>query len=146
MSHPFQEGGLIAWELNRDIRAHVLRAQKPSVDATDKLSEEENKRLNEARDDAERSRIWAELVIPKLKKSDMVQGAVDFLGSLEPERMMSLFDRLVRYTNVDGSSLANPTHRDTVMDYRSMVPLMAAIIQHNDFLDLDASALLQIQA
>lgn len=145
--HPFDEGGLIAFELNRDIRAHVLRSQKVTVQAMDSLSAADSQRLESAADDTERAKIFAELVAPRLKKSELVQGAVDFLSSLEPARMMSLFKRLVAYTSVDGGSLGEPAHYALHMagNYKIVVPLMAAVISHNDFFDLDASELLQIQ-
>jgi hypothetical protein len=146
--HPFDEGGLIAFELNRDLRAHVLRSQNVTMKALDGLSADEAKRLEEAGTDAERSRVFAELVAPKIKKSELVQGAADFLAAMDPERMLALFKRLVKYTAVDGAELGNPAHYALHMtgNYKVVVPLMAAVIEHNDFLDLDASELLQIQA
>lgn len=147
-AHPFEEGGLIAFELNRDIRAHVLRSQKVTMGALDSLSDDDKTKIEAASTDAERAKVWGELVAPKIDKGELVAAAADFLSSLEPSRMMSLFKRLVAHVEVDGLKLGTPAGYELHMagNYKVVVPLMSAVIEHNDFLDLDASELLQIQA
>jgi hypothetical protein len=139
--HPFAEGAVIAFQLNRDLRSHVIESQKATMRALDDLTPEQTKRLEDAKDNDERTKIWIEIVAPKISKEDLAQSAVNFLRSINPKEMVSLFSEMAKYTkSADGKPLGE------VLTYKTMIPLMAAIIEQNDFLDLDASELLQIQA
>ena len=139
--HPYSEGLEIALRLNRDLRSHVIESQKATMKAIDELTPEQNKQLENAKTDDERTKLWVEIVAPKISKEQLAQSAVNFLRSVDPREMTSLMESIFKYTKHMGNKpLAD------VLSYKSTIPLMSAVIEQNDFLDLDASELLQIQA
>lgn len=139
--HPYSEGLEIALRLNRDLRSHVIESQKATMKAIDELTPEQNKQLENAKTDDERTKLWIEIVAPKISKEQLAQSAVNFLRSVDPKEMTSLMGSLFKYV-----THAAKKPLDEVLTYKSTIPLMAAVIEQNDFLDLDASELLQIQA
>jgi len=112
--HPFAEGAVIAFQLNRDLRSHVIESQKATMRALDDLTPEQTKRLEDAKDNDERTKIWIEIVAPKISKEDLAQSAVNFLKSINPKEMVSLFSDMAKYTkSADGKPLGELT--DTIL-------------------------------
>lgn len=136
--HPWNEGSAIAFELGRAIRSHVLASQKPTMAAMAGLSDENKKRLDDAPNDEARSKLWVELVMPKIDQSQLLDGAITFLQGMDSEKMAKLVTLLFKYVPE-----FDPT---TGIPYKDVVPLMKEVIEHNDFLELDASDLLQVMA
>ena len=136
--HPWNEGAAIAFELGRAIRSHVLASQKPTMAAMAGLSDEDKKRLDDAPNDEARSKLWVELVMPKIDQSQLLDGAISFLQGMDSEKMSKLVTLLFKYVPEFDPLKGIP--------YKDVVPLMKEVIEHNDFLDLDASDLLQVMA
>ena len=143
---PFTEGLEIAFELNHALRAHVLSSQKATMAMIDQLPAEQKAALEGAETPADREKIWLEQIAPKMDKSSLLQAAADFLHQLKPREMVAMAFSLFKYTTINGKSMADESVLMTEMsgNYKIVVPLMAAIIEQNDFLDLDASELLQV--
>ena len=148
-THPFMEGLPIAFELNKSIRAYVLNSQKATMAAMDSLDEDTRKKLEDpSLSETERQKLWTEAIMPKLDRASLISSAVDFLSSLEPERMTSLALKLFKYVHVGAEKLDNEATLRRVMtgNYKCVVPLMAAVIEQNDFLDLSGEELLNLGA
>jgi hypothetical protein len=138
-SHPYGESMPIALELARSIQSHVMMASKqPTVDAMKKLKPEEKKRIEDCATDEERQKLFIELVVPKMDQMAMMGAAVNFLQTMEPEKMASLINRCFAYVGGYDPLIGVPL--------KDVVPLFKAVVEHNDFLDLDASDLLQALA
>ncbi|MBT9548606.1 MAG: hypothetical protein IV090_24645 [Candidatus Sericytochromatia bacterium] len=148
--HPYEEGAELAWELQRLIGPHVLEYQKPAVQAMSELTSEQRKRMESAKGD-ELEKAYQELIVPHIDKQQhkLIEAAQSYLSSLHPKDLTRLSVELFRYVQLpDGGNLSDSATRNMYFqgNYKPVVPLMAAVIQVNDFLDLDASELLQVQA
>ena len=138
-SHPYHEAMPIALDLARSIKSHVMLASKqPTIDAMNKLNAEEKKRIEDCSTDEERQNLFIEIVVPKMDQTAMMGAAVNFLQTMEPDKMAGLINRCFAYVAEYDPLLGVPL--------KDVVPLFKAVVEHNDFLDLDASELLQALA
>lgn len=148
-THPFLEGLPIAFELNKSLRAYVLNSQKATMAAMDSLDAETKKKLEDpSLSESERQKLWTDAIMPKLDRASLITAAVDFLSSLDPERMTALALKLFKYVHVGAEQLSNDAALFRIMsgNYKAVVPLMAAVIEQNDFLDLSGEELLNLGA
>lgn len=148
--HPYDEGAEIAWELQRLIGPHVIEYQKPTIEVMKTLTKDEQARLGEAKG-AERVALFTELVQPKLQENQLklMDVAQNYLKALRPSELARLSVDLFKYVTLpDGGELGDKTVRNLHFqgNYKPVVPLMVEVIQHNDFLELKAEELLQVQA
>lgn len=138
-SHPYGEAMPIALELDSSIKSHVMLASKqPTSDAIKKLTPDEKKRIDECQTDEERKKLFVELVVPKMDQMAMMNATVEFLQTMEPQKMANLINRCFAYVGGYDPLIGVPL--------KDVVPLFKAVVEHNDFLDLDASDLLQALA
>lgn len=147
--HPYEEGAEIAFELQRLIGPHILEYQKPAVQAMASLSAADKRRMEESKGE-ELETAYKELIVPQIEKNQekLIEAAQSYLKALRPKDLTKLSIDLFKYVQLpDGASLGDGATRNLHFQgfYKAVVPLMAEVIAHNDFLDMDASELLQVQ-
>lgn len=136
--HPWEEGAEIAFELGRSIRSHILASQKPTMEAMKQLSDEDKAKLDVTDNEEERSKLWAELIMPKIDQGQLLDGAIAFLQGMDSKKMAKLMKDMFKYVLEFDPLIGIP--------YKDVIPLMKEVIEQNDFLELDASDLLQVMA
>jgi len=106
--------------------------------AMNDLNADEKARIEAAKDDEERNKLWQEIVMPKIDQSQILDSAVSFLQGMDSGKMAALTNDLFKYVSGYNAAIGVP--------YKDVIPLIKAVVEQNDFLDLDASDLLQALA